>query len=74
MDTIANNTNPEEKAIRQSPRGPTRFPGIVKAARDLGVSRTALYFMLSGRRTDLRSLRRRYDAWAAAQEAANKEA
>lgn len=45
-------------------RGPTRFPRIVEAAAALGVDRTHLWRVLTGRRSS-RSLLRRYNAFVA---------
>lgn len=44
------------KAARRS--GPAKFPGIAGDARTLGVSRTHLYLVLSGKRSSARLLKR----------------
>ena len=53
------------KATKKTARRRTvRFPGISQAARTLGVSRTHLWYVLTGVR-ESRSLTRRYEALAA---------
>jgi hypothetical protein len=41
-----------------APRNPVRFPGIVRHARQMKVSRMHLYLVLTGQRTSHRLLRR----------------
>jgi hypothetical protein len=43
-------------------RGDTRFPGICRHAKALGVSRSSLYRVLTGEWKHLTKLRARYDA------------
>lgn len=45
-------------------RGPTKFPGINKDAKELGVNRATLYRMLAGYPgfKDLKALRKKYEA------------
>jgi hypothetical protein len=50
---------PRNKKRRVSRRGATRFPGLLDAAKALGVHRNHLYLVLSGRRVS-RSLTQRY--------------
>ncbi|MFA6962424.1 MAG: hypothetical protein WC205_16840 [Opitutaceae bacterium] len=47
-----------KKVPPRSARGPAKFPGIVGAAHALGVNRTHLYLVLSGKRTSARLLKR----------------
>ncbi len=58
---------PEMKAgskHKNTRRGPTRFPRIGAACKALGVSRTHLYYVLTGARRSPRLLRR-YQSFAA---------
>ena len=50
---------PAKRTLR---RGPTKFPGIVKDAKALGVNRATLYRVLTGEWAQLRSLRARYES------------
>jgi hypothetical protein len=52
---------PKPRFPKKGTRKPERFPGIIDAARRLGVSRVHLYLVLSGRR-ESRSLTLRYHA------------
>ena len=50
---------------KKSPRGSSKYPGICKAALDLGVSRVHLWKVLTGRRESA-SLMRRWEEWNSA--------
>lgn len=43
---------------RNTPKNPTQFPGISRDAEALGVTRTHLWLVLSGRRQSRRLMRR----------------